>query len=248
MIISVEKIKFQCQGAVQRPKHARVGVRARTQGDLMVGEGGPTRPKWFWVMIFCCYFVSGTLQSWYKCVFRTSEWKWQKEWNERGHIFYSPALIFAGTVNFFFPTSRGVPGAYTDKRHSVTLTWNTPKKCLFCLKEAERGWKSGATPLSWKSGWKPSTRREFWAQRGSGSFFRFRDMAVWSWFFCAIKFYIVKSALTQIPTSNGHISETKRAILDPLVPKFSSDRGLSPTLSWKWPSATLSPSFGLFQS
>ena len=62
------------------------------------------------------------------------------------------------------------------------------------------------------------------------------------------KFYIVKSALTQIPTSNGHISETKRAILDPLVPKFSSDRGLSPTLSWKWPSATLSPSFGLFQS
>ena len=191
MIISVEKIKFQCQGAVQRPKHARVGVRARTQGDLMVGEGVPTRPKWFWVMIFCCYFVSGTLQSWYKCVFRTSEWKWQKEWNERGHIFYSPALIFAGTVNFFFPTSRGVPGAYSDQRHSVTLAWNTPKKCPFWLKEAERGWKSGATPLSWKSGWKPSTRREFWAQRGSGSFFRFRDMAVWSWFFCAIKFYIV---------------------------------------------------------
>ena len=191
MIISVEKIKFQCQGAVQRPKHARVGVRARTQGDLMVGEGVPTRPKWFWVMIFCCYFVSGTLQSWYKCVFRTSEWKWQKEWNERGHIFYSSALIFAGTVNFFFPTSRGVPGAYSDQRHSVTLAWNTPKKCPFWLKEAERGWKSGATPLSWKSGWKPSTRREFWAQRGSGSFFRFRDMAVWSWFSCAIKFYIV---------------------------------------------------------
>ena len=142
MIISLEKIKFQCQGAVQRPKHARVGVRARTQGDLMVGEGVPTRPKWFWVMIFCCYFVSGTLQSWYKCVFRTSEWKWQKEWNERGHIFYSPALIFAGTVNFFFPTSRGVPGAYTDKRQTVTDTWNTPKKCFFSdwkrPKEGER--------------------------------------------------------------------------------------------------------------
>ena len=29
------------------------------------------------------------------------------------------------------------------------------------------------------------------------------------------KFCIVKCALTQIPTSNGHISETKRAILDP---------------------------------
>ena len=62
------------------------------------------------------------------------------------------------------------------------------------------------------------------------------------------KFCIVKCALTQIPTSNGHISETKRAILDPLVPKFSSDRGLSPTLSWKWRRVTLSPSFGLFRA
>ena len=43
--------------------------------------------------------------------------------------------------------------------------------------------------------------------------------------------------------SKGHISETKRGILDLLEPKFSSDRVLSPTLSWKWPSATLSPFF-----
>ena len=142
-------------------------------------------------MIFWCFFVSRTLQSWDKCVFRMSEWKWPKEWNERVHKFCSSVLIFAGTANFFFPTWRGVPGAYTDKRQTVTDTWNTLKKCLFWLKEAERGWKSGATPLSWKSGWKPSTRREFWAQRSSGSFFRFRDMAVWSWFSCAIKFYIV---------------------------------------------------------
>ena len=62
------------------------------------------------------------------------------------------------------------------------------------------------------------------------------------------KFYIVKSGLTQIPTSNGHISETKRGILDPLVPKFFSRRGLSSPLSWKWANVTLSPSFGLFQS
>ena len=62
------------------------------------------------------------------------------------------------------------------------------------------------------------------------------------------KFYIVKFGRTAIPTLNGRISETKRDFLDPLVPKFSYDRGLSPTLSWKWPSATLSPSFGLFQS
>ena len=62
------------------------------------------------------------------------------------------------------------------------------------------------------------------------------------------KIYIVKFGHTAIPTLNGRISETKRDFLDPLVPKFSYDRGLSPTLSWKWPSATLSPSFGLFQS
>ena len=62
------------------------------------------------------------------------------------------------------------------------------------------------------------------------------------------KIFIVKFDCTAIPTSNDHISETKRDFLDPLVPKFSYDRGLSPTLSWKWPSATLSPSFGLFQS
>ena len=62
------------------------------------------------------------------------------------------------------------------------------------------------------------------------------------------KFYIVKSGRTQIPTSNGHISETKRGILDPLVPKFFSRRGLSSPLSWKWANVTLSPSFGLFQS
>ena len=153
--------------------------------------GVPTRPKSFGVLIFWCFFVSRTLQSWDKCVFRMSEWKWPKEWNERVHKFCSSVLIFAGTANFFFPTWRGVPGAYTDKRHTVTHTWNTLKKCLFWLKEAERGWKSGATPLSWKRGWKPSTKREFWAQRSPGSFFRFRDMAVWSWFSCAIKFYIV---------------------------------------------------------
>ena len=62
------------------------------------------------------------------------------------------------------------------------------------------------------------------------------------------KIYIVKFGRTAISTLNGHFSETKWAILDPLVPKFSYDWGLSPTFSWKWPSATLSPSFGLFQT
>ena len=45
------------------------------------------------------------------------------------------------------------------------------------------------------------------------------------------KIYIVKFGRTAISTLNGRISETKRDFLDPLVPKFSYDRGLSPTLS-----------------
>ena len=39
-----------------------------------------------------------------------------------------------------------------------------PIKTLW-LKDAERGWKSGARPLSWKSRWKLSTREKFWHQR-----------------------------------------------------------------------------------
>ena len=54
------------------------------------------------------------------------------------------------------------------------------------------------------------------------------------------KIYIVKFGRTAIPTLNGRISGTKQDFLDPLAPKFLYDRGLLPTLSWKWP---LSASF-----
>ena len=57
--------------------------------------------------------------------------------------------------------------------------------------------------------------------------------------------YYVEIVRTQISTSNG---QTKKGTGDPLAPKFYSFRGLSSPLSWKWPSVTLSPSFGLFQS
>ena len=46
--------------------------------------------------------------------------------------------------------------------------------------------------------------------------------------------------------SNGHISGTKRARLDPLAPNRPHRAGLSFPLSWKWPRPTLSSSFGLF--
>ena len=59
------------------------------------------------------------------------------------------------------------------------------------------------------------------------------------------KIYTVKFGRTAIPTLNSQISEMKRDFLDPLVQKILYDRKLSSNLSWKWPSATLSPSFGL---
>ena len=91
-----------------------------------------------------------------------NEWKYL---NERDHKIYTASQTMGGQVNFFFPTWKVVPGAYSDQRQTVPDTWNTPKKWFFWPKEAERGWKSGATPLSWKSRWKPSTREEFWHQR-----------------------------------------------------------------------------------
>ena len=58
--------------------------------------------------------------------------------------------------------------------------------------------------------------------------------------------YYCRFESTNYAFSNCDISETKKATGDPLVPKFSYRRGLSPTLSRKWPRATLSPSFGTF--
>ena len=91
-----------------------------------------------------------------------------------------------------------------------------------------------------------STLQSWWLYINAVKPFEYQDKLEGTW--TEPKFYYVEFGRTAIPTSNGHISETKRDFLDPLVPKFSYDRGLSPTLSWKWPSATLSPSFGLFQS
>ena len=67
---------------------------------------------------------------------------------------------------FLFSPANRVPGACSDQRVPSSALWNPPKSVyLFWLKVAERGWESGARPLSWKSGWKPLIRREFWHQR-----------------------------------------------------------------------------------
>ena len=46
--------------------------------------------------------------------------------------------------------------------------------------------------------------------------------------------------------SNGPFSETEKGFWVNPTPGGSQCTGVSPTLSWKWPRATLSPSFGPF--
>ena len=71
-----------------------------------------------------------------------------------------------------------------------------PKRVVSFKERDKRGWKSSARSLSWKSGWKPSTIRELWHQRISGSFFRFRDTAIWKFSGVQIKFQIVNSRVS----------------------------------------------------
>ena len=54
----------------------------------------------------------------------------RKSINERVHKFYSSGLIFAGTVNFFFPTWKGVPGAYSDPFLEKIGTVEHPKRVV----------------------------------------------------------------------------------------------------------------------
>ena len=62
-----------------------------------------------------------------------------KYFNERDHKFYSSALVFAGTENFFFPTWKVVPGAYSDQRDTADTPGTPQKSVFFCPKEPERG-------------------------------------------------------------------------------------------------------------
>ena len=51
--------------------------------------------------------------------------------NERDHKFYCSFFYFWVSSNFFFPTWKVVPGAYSDQRDPAGPTWNTPKKWFF---------------------------------------------------------------------------------------------------------------------
>ena len=58
--------------------------------------------------------------------------------------------------------------------------------------------------------------------------------------------YYIKIELDLRKFSNGPFSETEKGFWVNPTPGGSQCTGLSPTLSWKWPRATLSPSSGPF--
>ena len=86
-------------------------------------------------------------------------------------------VIWVTRSGFFFLAGYHAQGHNLNVFRTFSDT-RYPKRLVSFKERAERGWKSGARSLSWKSGWKPSTIREFWHQRISGSFFRFRDTAI----------------------------------------------------------------------
>ena len=77
----------------------------------MVGEGVPTVN----LMIFPIFTLSlRPLEAKIQVFSDGLSENDRKSIDERDHKFYRPPLIFGWPVNFFFPTWKGVPGAYSD--------------------------------------------------------------------------------------------------------------------------------------
>ena len=63
--------------------------------------------------------------------------------NERDHKFYCTFFLFGGAVNFFFPTWKVVPGAYSDRFVKNCEPWNTPKEWFLSRKRPKEGERVG---------------------------------------------------------------------------------------------------------
>ena len=63
----------------------------------------------------------------------------RKSINERDHKFYCTPVIFECAVNFFFPTWKNVPGAYSERFSEIIGNREHPEKVVSFKKEAERG-------------------------------------------------------------------------------------------------------------
>ena len=87
----------------------------------------------------------------------------ERGWYERDHKTFRETIDWASRNHFLFPWWKGVLGACSGPKWPPMAPLEHPEKVLSFMKEAERGWKSGARSLSWKSEWKPSISRWFWA-------------------------------------------------------------------------------------
>ena len=103
----------------------------------------------------------------------------ERGWYERDYKTFRQTINWACRNRFSFAWWKGSLGACFGPKWPPVGPFGPHEKVPSFMKEAERGWKSGARSLSWKSGWKPSTIREFWRQRICGSFFRLEVTAVW---------------------------------------------------------------------
>ena len=84
----------------------------------------------------------------YICVFRRSEWKWMKIPQQKRS--QNVAIKFFGGLppkTFFSYLARAPRGIFWQERYSGVHLEHPEKVFFFCPKEAERGWKSDATPL-----------------------------------------------------------------------------------------------------
>ena len=100
------------------------------------------------VNLWWFYFVSRTSRRqdtpvfiWY--LLATQWWvlivkEQKRKWSQNLHGIQK----YGAPSKFFSSSCKAVPGAYSDKRQTVTDTWNTPKKCFFSdwkrPKEGER--------------------------------------------------------------------------------------------------------------
>ena len=102
----------------------------------MVGEGVPP----VILMIFLFFTLSlGPLESEIQVFSGGLSENDRKSINERDHKFYCTPVIFECAVNFFFPTWKNVPGAYSERFSEIIGNREHPEKVVSFKKEAERG-------------------------------------------------------------------------------------------------------------
>ena len=92
----------------------------------MVGDRGPT----VILMIFSSSLSLGPLKAKIQVFSGSLSENDRKSINERDHKFYCTLVIFECAVNFFFPTWKNVPGAYSERFSDIIGHREHPENTL----------------------------------------------------------------------------------------------------------------------